>query len=237
MRKLLILGFFFVAQIGWAQKDSLSTTNKTDSLLLLIHQLPPLEELLEAAKKKSPLIKSRNALIKIKENEAKTIKNDWLNVLALKGSVGYGNSFIDVNQNNIGIGSNINTVLFNVGVILNFSPEYWANRKHKLKILEGHVEYEKAVQEETILTIAEKITNSYLELDYYKSIYIKASAGYESNRATLQIAKKKFIEGDIDIAIYNDIVLKNIKLDLEIEGYKQNLKKAYYSLQRILAND
>lgn len=239
MKKVFIFVFVLATQISWGQKDSLPNTDKIDGILSLIYQLPPLEDLLENATEGSYLVKSRDALIQVKENEFKKIKNDWLNVLSFRGSLGYGNSIIDINQSNLsgGIASNVNTALFNVGVIVNFAPEYWANRKHEVKILEAHIDYEKALRGEAKLTVAEKITDAYLELEYYKNIYLKASAGYESNRSTLQIVKKKFVEGDIDIMLYNDIVLKNLKLELEIEDYKQNLKKAYYNLQRLLVNN
>lgn len=239
MKKALILVFLLATQISWGQRDSLPTNNKVDSILSLIYQLPPLEELLDNAVEGSYLVKSRDALIKVQESESKKIKNDWLNVLSFRGSLGYGNSIIDINQSNLGggIASNVNTVLFNVGLIVNFSPEYWANRKHEVKILEAGIDYEKALRGEAKLAIAQKITDAYLELEYYKNIYLKASAGYESNRSTLQLVKKKFVEGEIDIIVYNDIVLKNIKFELEIEDYKQNLKKSYYNLQRLLTNN
>jgi outer membrane protein TolC len=240
MKIALILVFFLTSQISWGQKDSIPPNNgSVDSILSLIYQLPPLKELLDNATEKSYLVQSRIALIKIKENEFKKIKNDWLDLVSFRGSVGYGNSIVDLSQSNLagGIASNINTVLFNVGVIVNFSPEYWVNRKFKIKISEAHVDYEKALKGEAKLIVAEKITNAYLELEYYKSIYLKASAGYESNRSTIRLVKKRFIEGEIDIVLYNDIILKNIKLELEVENYKQNLKKAYYNLQRLLSSN
>jgi outer membrane protein TolC len=239
MKVALILVFLLASQISWSQKDSIPNNAPTDNILTLINELPPLEELLDQATENSYLVQSRDALIRIKENDFNKIKNDWLDILSFRGSVGYGNSIIDLNQSNLGggIASNINTVLFNVGVIVNFSPEYWVNRKHEVKILEAHIDYEKALKGEAKLIVAEKITNSYIELEYYKSIYLKASAGYESNRSTIRLVKKKFIEGEIDIVLYNDIILKNIKLELEVENYKQNLKKAYYNLQRLLSNN
>jgi outer membrane protein TolC len=239
MKKALILVFFLATQVSWAQNDSIPTNNKVDSILSLINQLPPLEELLENTTEKSYLVKSRDALIQIKESEFKKMKNDWLGLVAVRGSVGYGNSIIDLSQSNLdsGVASRVNTVLFNVGLIVNFSPEYWANRKHEVNISKAHIDYEKALRGEAKLIVAKKITDAYLELDYYKNIYLKASAGYEANRSTLRLVKKKFIEGEIDIVLYNDILLKNIKLELEIENYKQNLKKAYYNLQRLLSTD
>ncbi|MFT5648191.1 MAG: outer membrane protein TolC [Aureispira sp.] len=239
MRKALILAFFLATQVSWAQKDSLPNNDPVDSILSLIYQLPPLEELLELSVSESHLVKSRTALVEIRENQFKKVKNDWLSLVSLRGSIGYGNSIVDLTQNNLQnpIASNINTVLFNVGVIVQFSPEYWANRKHDIKIFEAYVDYENALKGEAGLIIAKKITDAYLELEYYKNIYLKASAGYESNRSTLRLVKKRFIEGDIDIVLYNDIILKNLKLGLEIENYKQNLKKAFYNLQRLLPPD
>lgn len=239
MRHLWVILFLLVVQTAWTQGDSLSLRQQEDSILLLVYNLPPLKQLLQEAQKRSPLVQSQRALITIKENELKKIKNDWSKILSFRGSVGYGNSIMGINQSNlsVGIASNVNTVLFNVGVILNLSPEYWLNRKHEVNILEAQVNYQEAITNEAVLTITEKITDAYIELDYYKNIYIKASASFESNRSTLQIAKKKFLEGEIDIATYNDMLLKNMKLDLEIEGYKQNLKKAYYALDRILSKN
>ena len=239
MKKVLILVFFLATQVSWAQKDSLPNDNPVDSILSLIYLLPPLEELLETSVSESHLVKSRIALLEIRKNQFKKVKNDWLSLVSLRGSVGYGNSLVDLTQNNLqnSISSNINSVLFNVGVIVQFSPEYWANRKHEIKIFEAYVDYENALKGEAGLIVAKKITDAYLELEYYKTIYLKASAGYESNRSTLRLVKKRFIEGDIDIVLYNDIILKNLKLGLEIENYKQNLKKAFYNLQRLLPTD
>ena len=240
MKKAFILVFFLAAQVSWAQIDSIPPSNdRTDSILLLIFQLPPLEEILETAANESYLVKSREALIKVKEHEFKKVKNDWLSLISLRGSLGYGNSAIGLSQSNLNdpIATNINSVLFNFGGIIKFSPEYWANRKHEIKKFEAFLEYEKALRGEAKLLVSKKVTDAYLELDYYKNIYLKASAGFESNRSTLRLVKKKFIEGEIDIVLYNDIILKNLKLELEIENYKQNLKKAYYTLERLLSTD
>jgi len=239
MKKALILVLILTTQVSWAQKDSLPNNAPVDRILSLIYLLPPLDELLDIAVSESHLVKSRTALIEIRENQFKKVKNDWLSLVSLRGSVGYGNSLVDLNQSNLQnpIATNINTVLFNVGVIVQFSPEYWANRKHEIKIFEAYVDYENALKGEAKLIVAKKITDAYLELEYYKNIYLKASAGYESNRSTLRLVKKRFIEGDIDIVLYNDIILKDLKLGLEIENYKQNLKKSYYNLQRLLPND
>lgn len=217
---------------AFAQQDSSNTDPQFDNILAFVYQLPPVEELMEAGIRESALIRSREALINVKENELKKIRNDWLDILSFRGNVGYGNSFIDVNQSNLngGVVSNVNTILFNVGVAVNLSPSYWVERKHEIEILKSYVSYEEAMKDEATLIISKKITDAYVTLVYYRDIYMRASAGYESNRSTLRLAEKKFLEGEIDIALYNDIKLKNIKLKLEIEGYKQNLKKAYYDL-------
>lgn len=234
LRSFLIL--FLFPSFAFAQEDSLASEQQWDNILVFIYELPPLEELLEIATNRSSLVRSRDALIEVKENELKKIKNDWLDILSFRGNVGYGNSFIDVNQNNLngGIASNINTVLFNVGVAVNLSPAYWVERKYEMKILKSYVAYERAMKDEAKLIVVQKITDAYVSLEYYRDIYTRASAGYESNRTTIQLASKQFLEGEIDIATYNDIKLKDIKLKLEIEGYKQNLKKAYYTLQHML---
>lgn len=240
MKKAFILVFFLITQVSWAQIDSIPpNNNQIDSILLLIFQLPPLEELLDEAAEESYLVKSRKALIQVKEHEFKKVKNDWLSLISLRGSLGYGNSAIGLNQSNLNepIATNINSVLFNFGVIVKFSPEYWANRKHEIKTFEAFIDYEKALKGEAKLLVSKKITDAYLLLEYYKNIYLKASAGFEINRSTLRLVKKKFIEGEIDIVLYNDIILKNLKLELEVEDYKQNLKKAYYDLDRLLSTD
>ncbi|BDS15544.1 TolC family protein [Aureispira anguillae] len=234
LRHFLILLLF--PSFALAQEDSLTSEQQWDNILVFVYELPPLEELLQIATNRSSLVKSRDALIAVKENELKKIKNDWLDILSFRGNVGYGNSFIDVNQNNLngGIASNINTVLFNVGVAVNLSPAYWVERKYEMKILKSYVAYERAMKDEAKLIVVQKITDAYVSLEYYRDIYTRASAGYESNRTTIQLARKQFLEGEINIATYNDIKLKDIKLKLEIEGYKQNLKKAYYTLQHLL---
>lgn len=228
----LLLLICSTTPLVWAQTDSSMMDSQTEKILSFIYKLPPLEELISKAIDQSSLIKSRDALVRVKENELARIKNDWLNILSFKGNVGYGNSFIDVNQSNLanGINSNVNTVLFNVGVGINLSPSYWVERKHELDIRKSYVEYEQAMQQEANQAVKQSITDLYINIEYYRDIFLASLAGYEANRITIRLAEKKFVEGEIEISIYNDIILKHIKLQLEIEGYKQNLKKSYYEL-------
>jgi outer membrane protein TolC len=240
MKKAFLLVFLLTTQISWGQIDSLPPNNDNiDSILFLIFQFPPLQELLDNAAEESYLVKSREALIQVKRSEFLKVKNDWLGLITLRGSVGYGNSVVDLSQSNLAnpIATNINSVLFNFGVIVKFSPEYWANRKLEIKRFEGYLDYEKALRGEAKLLISKKITDAYLELEYYKNVYLKASASLESNRSTLRLVKKKFIEGEIDIMFYNEVELKNLKLEIEVEDYKQNLKKAFYTLKQLLETD
>jgi len=222
----------------YGQEEGEKVDSNMQDILEFIYQLPPLDKLVAQAEENSNLIKSRDALILVKQNELAKIKHDWLDVLSFKGNVGYGNGLIDVSQSNItdAIVSNVNTLRFNIGLAVNLSPSYWVERKHEIKIRKAQLAYEKAMRDQSTVIVLDKVTSAYLTLEYYRDIFIKSNAGFESNRATLKLAQKKFLEGDIDIAMYNDIQLKNTKLQLEIEGYKRNLKKAYYDLESLLGS-
>jgi outer membrane protein TolC len=239
LKSLVLLLLLLFSSLLYSQdEDEVVLDYKMQDILEFVYELPPLEELVARAREESNLIKSREALILVKQNELAKIRHDWLDILSFKGNVGYGNGFIDVSQSNIadGIISNVNTVRFNIGLAVNLSPSYWVERKHEIKIRKAQLIYEKAMRDESTLIVLDKVTSAYLTLEYYRDIFIKSNAGFESNRFTLKLAQKKFLEGDIDIAMYNDIQLKNTKLQLEIEGYKLNLKKAYYDLESLLGS-
>lgn len=220
------------------QAQSDTVMQDMNAIIAFVSQLPPLETLVQQAIANSKTLESKAALVSIKENELALIEKDWVTLFAVKGNVGYGNSFVDVNQTNLvdGVISNVNTVLFNVGVSVDLSPSYWVERKHKLDIQRSYVDFARSMENETKQMIRSQVTSAYLQLEYNRDVYLQVSAGAESNRSTVQLAEKKFLEGEIDIAMYNDIKMKAVKLKLEINSYKRNLRQSYYNLIQLVGN-
>jgi outer membrane protein TolC len=234
---LLLIAFFSGNSI-YAQQDSIQLQEdlELNEILKFVYQLPPLEEVIERALVVSNVLKGRDGNITVKENELMRIKNDWLNIVSFQGNVGYGNGLLGINQSNAlnEVVTNTNSIRFALGVSVNLSPAYWVERKHEINIRKGNLAYANAMKEDAKDFIRKKVTTAYLTLEFYRDIFIKACAGIESNRSTLKIAQKKFLEGEIEISIYNDIELKNNKLILELEKYKLNLKKSYFDLKLML---
>ncbi len=236
---LTIFYILFLSRHSFAQTDSVYIENETvtmEQIMTFVIDLPPLETLIEIAIEESELMKSKQGIIKVKEHELLRIKNDWLDIVAFQGNIGYGNGLLGVNQSNLtsDVITNTNSVRFNVGVLVNLSPAYWVERKHEINIRKGHLAYAEAMKNDAKTFIAEKVTLAYLQLEYYRDIFTETSAAYELNRSTLKLAQKKFLEGDIDISFYNDIQLKNNKIKLEVENYKFNLKRSYHDLIRLI---
>ncbi|MCH2045988.1 MAG: TolC family protein [Saprospiraceae bacterium] len=230
-----IILMIITIQFGQAQtnSDSTSLDSKTKKLLGIIYNLPPMEDLVDTAIANSISLNGKNQLIRVKQNELARIKNDWLNIFAVQGGLSYGNGSIAARQSNFNdvVLSNNSTVRFSIGISMSFSPSYWMERKNEINIRKAHLEYEKITKDEVKHLIRQAVINAYLALEFYREAFLVANAGYESNHATVLLAEKKFLEGDIDIALYNDIQLKHTKLAMEIEGYKRNLKKAFYDLE------
>lgn len=220
------------------QQDSTSLLDdETVAILTLIYQLPPVDTLVKWGHDRSYLLKGRSALIRVKQSELAKIRTDWVDIFSFKGNVGFGNSFIDVNQDNLSqaIVSNVNALRLNIGVGINLSPSYWVERKHEINTRKARVEFEQAMKDELAQSVTEKITTAYVMLEYYKEVFLDANAAYESNCATIKLGEKKFLEGEIDISTYNDLQFKHVKLKMEIEGFKRNMKKSYYDLKRLLS--
>jgi len=219
-----------------AQVDSIVIDTQTQQIILDIQNLPPLDTLIKYALNSSPLLKSREALVGVKENELRKVKHDWLDIFSVGGNVGYGNGMLDVNQSNIseGIVTNSNTVRFGLSLQLRLSPSYWVERKHDINIKKAHLAYEEAMFEESQQIIRHKITQAYLEVKYYQALFHQAVANYEASRVTMKFNKHQFLEGQIDIELYNNVQLKHNKLAMNIENYKMNLKKSYYILKQAL---
>lgn len=236
---LTVFFILFSSSYSFAQSDSFDTGNESatmEQIMNFIIDLPPLETLIQLAIEESELMKSKQGIIKVKEHELLRIKNDWLDIVAFQGNIGYGNGLLGVNQSNLtsDVITNTNSVRFNVGVLVNLSPAYWVERKHEINIRKGHLAYAEAMKNDAKTYIAEKVTLAYLQLEYYRDIFTQTSAAYELNRSTLKLAHKKFLEGDIDISFYNDIQLKNNKIQLEVQNYKFNLKRSYHDLARLI---
>lgn len=232
---ILFILMFSIVQLSRAQSntDSTSLDTKTQKLLGIIYNLPDMEDLIDTAIFNSISLNGKDQLVRVKQNELARIKNDWLDIFAIQGGVAYGNGSIAARQSNFNdvVLSNNSTLRFSIGVSMSLSPSYWMERKNEINIRKAHLEYEKIMRDETINLIRQSVINSYLALEFYREAFLVANAGYESNHATVLLAEKKFLEGDIDIALYNDIQLKHTKLAMEIEGYKRNLKKAFYDLE------
>lgn len=235
----LLVVFIFTGFAAFAQMDTDTTQNeeqRMDEILAFVSDLPPLQTLIDIAIAESELLRSKEGLIKVKENELLRIKNDWLDIVSFQGNIGYGNGLLGVNQSNLtsDIITNTSSLRFNLGVLVNMSPAYWVERKNEINIRKGHLAYAEAMRDDAKVFIEEKVTSAYLQLEYYRDIYTTTTAAFELNRSTLKLAQKKFLEGDIDISFYNDIQLKNNKIQLEVENYKFNLKKAFYDLNRLI---
>jgi len=195
-----------------------------------------MEDLIDTAILNSNSLRGQDQLVKVKQNELARIKNDWLDIFAIQGGVSYGNGSIAARQSNFNdvVLSNNSTMLFNVGISMSLSPSYWIERKNEVNIRKAHLEYEEIMRDESENLIQQSVINAYLALEFYREAFLVANAGYESNYSTVLLAEKKFLEGDIDIALYNDIKLKHTKLALEIEGYKRHMKKAFYDLEIVV---
>jgi len=232
----ILIAYWCSLQSLYAQEEDTFLDDETTAILTLIYQLPSIDTLILWAQDRSHLLDGRAALIRVKQSELARIKTDWVDVFSLKGNIGYGNSFIDVNQDNLSqaIISNVNALRFNIGIGINLSPSYWVERKHEINARKAHLEYAEAMREELAQSVSEKVTAVYVALEYYKEVFMKANASYESNCATMKLGEKKFLEGEIDIATYNDLQYKHLKMKFEIEDYKRNMKKAYYDLKRLL---
>ena len=124
----LVISGLLLSQSVFAQQDSLRKTEEAEfnEILKFVYQLPPLEGLVQRALEVSALIKSREGVIKVKENELLRIKNDWLDILTFQGNVGYGNGLLGINQSNLStdVVTNTNSVRFSIGVAVNLSPSY-----------------------------------------------------------------------------------------------------------------
>ena len=232
---LLAIILMLLSHICLAQTDTSITVSEEvtmEEIMAFVIDLPPLETLIEIAIEESELMKSKEGIIKVKEHELLRIKNDWLDIVSFQGNIGYGNGLLGVNQSNLtsDVITNTNSIRFNLGVLVNLSPAYWVERKHEINIRKGHLAYAEAMKNDAKTFIAERVTLAYLQLEYYRDIFRQTSAAYELNRSTLKLSQKKFLEGDIDISLYNDIQLKNNKIQLEVENYKFNLKRSYHDL-------
>ncbi|MCP4438418.1 MAG: TolC family protein [Aureispira sp.] len=222
-----------LVKTGKTQVDSTSIDASTQKVLAIIYNLPPLQTLVDTALQNSIMLKAKDQLVKVKYNELAKIKNDWLDIFAIQGGVAYGNGSIAATQSGfpeVAL-SNNSTFRFNIGLSMSMSPTYWVKRKNETNIRKAHLQYEKYMRQESNKLIEQAVINAYLALEFYREAFLVGNAGYESNYATVLLAEKKFLESDIDIAMYNDIQLKHTKLALEIEGYKRNLKKAFYNLE------
>lgn len=197
-------------------------------------KIPSLQELIDSALLRSPLIKSQQNLINVKQEEISMLKKDWAKYLSLKTGVAYGTGGVNLNQASDALTNVISTnksYRYDAGLYLSVSPSDLINRKNKMKIQQNKLDYEYQKQQEQINDLKQFISEKYGDFSLRFDLFKVYNSLKESSNTNLLQAKIDFENGNLPLISYNDILLKNAKVNEEFEISKNNLLNAKYILE------
>lgn len=235
LKRIIVLCFTIFIQItAFSQTiDSLNT-----NILLNDDFLPPINVLIEAAKKHSPLLKQYDAEIDIREMKTKSLKRSWSKYVSLGTSLQYGtydnyaiNSFSD-GINPTGALTTGQQTRYSVGVFINLPVYAIYNRNNEINIGQKELEQVRFEKEQIIDQLVNKVIEQYSNVLLARKMLILRNDNLNSVNLQLEMGEQKFRSGQMklsELAIVQGIQTK-AKVDLEKE--KSNFYKSLSLLEQ-----
>lgn len=212
----------------------------TDSseIKLKINQLPALHTLIDSAKIYSPILKSQDTEIIIRELKKKSLKRAWSKYISVGTAVQYG-TFDSYTSNinsetttNVGSVSTGNQSRYSVGVSINLPIYAIYNRKNQINISQFELEQAKFEKNKITNELEQIVITLYADLLLAKKILVLKSENLNSINLQVDIGKKRFKNGQIKLSEL--VTIQGIKTKAQIDLEKQ--KSIYFLALAMLEN-
>lgn len=166
-------------------------------------KIAPLEELIDRAIVHAASLKLQDEVLMEQLLKYRIEKKQWLQYFSLQGQASYGTgSGLTAIDNGTIVASRVTNqtnLLYNGGLALKINPEYWANRKNNLRVLESKMAQTKATKRIIIQQIRELVVQRYQAV-YNSLALVKLHAGaLETGRIAHESATLFFERGDMTI--------------------------------------
>ena len=234
MRKIIIIFFVFVIKIVFAQDSDLYDIQISDSLL----KVPTLNEAINQALKKSPLLKSADIETTIKEFQLKSVRKEWMGNLGIESFYKYG-SIDNINIQNI---DDINQVTnakttgnrYSVGFYIKMPFLSFLTQKNKNNIAKRELEksmYEKQMVQNEIKKIVIQQFNKY---QLNKQLIAVKNRAYIASQMQVEKANRDYKNGNLTIYELAKVTEASTKAETDYITAKINFRISYLLLMELI---
>jgi outer membrane protein TolC len=200
-------------------------------------RIPPLGMLIEAGLAFSPLLDEQRALIKIREWQHKSARNEWGRYVMFFTEMRYGSIDILVsNGGTITYGDKSNSTRFNVGARFQVSMFDLLDLRRKNLIANEQVEFEKFKKAELERMIKDDVIRLWNKLVAYKEIAAINEDHVTAQKGNFFYAEQQFKAGDIALGEYVRIKEISIKADAEYQLAKKEFRETYLLLESLVGS-
>ncbi len=201
--------------------------------------IPPLGMLIDSAIVYSPLIRSKNIEIAIREWEVRTAKFQWADKIETFSEFRYGsvdNVFISPTGTAIDNDVSI-TSRYHVGARIDFTVFDVINHRHNVKIAKARVDLEEARIAEIQHLIKQEIIRLWVHITTYKEIMFIKTDHATAQQLNMEDAQRRYTTGEVEIVEYARVKQIADKAMEELQLAKKEYREALYLLGELVGRD
>ncbi len=223
IRHILLFKIFFLLPLFLHAQGSVKV--KAATMIDNLYQLPPLELVLQHAKKNSPVLITQDALIDKRAFEVKSAKKEWITGINISlgtqfGS--YGNSVLD--QINIG---------YKGGLSINLSLYEILNRNNHVKVFEQNLIIAQGEKDELRQKLKEGVISQYNRLLLLHELVQIRNEAKETALMNQLAAEKEFLAGELLISELASVNQITAKARVEFESTRMELQNQIMQLEEL----
>lgn len=188
--------------------------------------LPPLSVVLDAAVKYSLVLKRESESMKMREQDLRLIKNEWLRSFSLEASSQYG-SYGDQSVNKLYLGNRI-------GASVKISLEDLFSMGAKSEKYEAAIAMSEYNQQNLERELREVITSHYVKVQTNIRLVEIAMQGYNNSSIAKQNAELKFQSGELPVYDYSRILDLVTSASMTLERTRGELRLEWMVLEQIV---
>jgi len=223
IRHILLFKIFFLLPLFLHAQSSVKV--KAATMIDNLYQLPPLELVLQHAKKNSLVLITQDALIDKRAFEVKSAKKEWITGINISlgtqfGS--YGNSVLD--QINIG---------YKGGLSINLSLYEILNRNNHVKVFEQNLIIAQGEKDELRQKLKEGVISQYNRLLLLHELVQIRNEAKETALMNQLAAEKEFLAGELLISELASVNQITAKARVEFESTRMELQNQIMQLEEL----
>jgi outer membrane protein TolC len=197
--------------------------------------LPPLATIIDSALVHSPILAMYDSELEISKMELERKKNQWTDYLFSTSEIRYGSTDnVVFSQDQSTYSNTINAVVttrYSIGLGLRISAFDMIDRKRKIIIANEENKIAQSRRDDMVRQITKEVTLLYNSVILNQRILTIKSETQQAKLIHFNMAEKQFLEGEIPVSEYAQIIEMIAKSSSEFETAKMDFTNAYFLLE------